>query len=80
MLRATLGSHIGLNNDFACEEAKHLHNMVQGFITPDGMLSQGCSESLQSAALVILDGKYSFKYQTAGKARELKDSIPNMCS
>jgi hypothetical protein len=48
-------------------------NMAQGFTLADTMLSQGGRPSAQSAVLVISDGKYSFKFQTAEKAQELKD-------
>merc|ERR1719189_3374851 len=37
------------------------------------MLGQGGRPEAQSAVMVISDGKYSFKYQTAEKAQELKD-------
>jgi len=36
-------------------------------------LSQGGRPEAQSAVMVISDGKFSFKYQTAEKAQELKD-------
>ena len=49
-------------------------NKTQGFITSNGMLSRGGRESAQSAVLVISDGKYSLKYQTVEKARELKET------
>jgi len=39
----------------------------------DTMLSEGGREAAQSAVLVISDGKYSMKYQTQEKVRELKD-------
>jgi len=48
-------------------------NMAQGFTLADTMLSQGGRPAAQSAVLVISDGKYSFKFQTAEKAQELKD-------
>lgn len=48
-------------------------NMAQAFTLADTMLSQGGRTSAQSAVLVLSDGKYSFKYQTAQKAQELKD-------
>jgi len=48
-------------------------NMAQALSMADTMLSQGGRESAQSAVLVLSDGKYSFKYQTREKARELKD-------
>jgi hypothetical protein len=48
-------------------------NMAQAFQTADTMLSQTGRASAQSACLVITDGKYSMAFQTAEKARELKD-------
>jgi len=48
-------------------------NMAQGFTLADTMLGQGGRPGAQSAVLVISDGKYSFKFQTAEKAQELKD-------
>mmetsp|Transcript_130844 Transcript_130844/g.317830 ORF Transcript_130844/g.317830 Transcript_130844/m.317830 type:complete len:996 (-) Transcript_130844:110-3097(-) len=48
-------------------------NMAQALALADTMLSQGGRSEAQSAVLVISDGKYSFAYQTAEKARELKD-------
>jgi len=48
-------------------------NMAQVFTTSDTMLGQGGREEAQSAVMVISDGKFSFKYQTAEKAQELKD-------
>jgi len=48
-------------------------NMAQAFTTADTILSQGGREDAQSAVMVISDGKFSFKYQTAEKAQELKD-------
>jgi len=48
-------------------------NMAQAFATADTMLGQGGRPEAQSAVMVISDGKFSFKYQTAEKARELKD-------
>jgi len=48
-------------------------NMAQGFTLADTMLSQGGRAGAQSAVLVLSDGKYSFKFQTAEKAQELKD-------
>jgi len=48
-------------------------NMAQGFTMADTMLSQGGRAGAQSAVLVLSDGKYSFKFQTAEKAQELKD-------
>jgi len=48
-------------------------NMAQVFTTADTILSQGGRPEAQSAVMVISDGKFSFKYQTAEKAQELKD-------
>jgi len=48
-------------------------NMAQAFSTADIILGQGGRSEAQSAVMVISDGKYSFKYQTAEKAQELKD-------
>merc|ERR1719507_867707 len=48
-------------------------NMAQAFTTADTILSQGGRSSAQGAVMVISDGKFSFKYQTAEKAQELKD-------
>jgi len=48
-------------------------NMAQAFVTADSILSEGGREDAQSAVLVISDGKFSFRYQTAEKAQELKD-------
>jgi len=48
-------------------------NMAQALSTADIILSQGGRPEAQSAVMVISDGKFSFKYQTAEKAQELKD-------
>merc|ERR550534_149213 len=48
-------------------------NMAQAFATADTMLGQGGRPEAQSAVMVISDGKFSFKYQSAEKAKELKD-------
>merc|ERR1719189_475637 len=48
-------------------------NMAQAFTTADTILGQGGHAEAQSAVMVISDGKFSFKYQTAEKAQELKD-------
>merc|ERR1719433_1060051 len=48
-------------------------NMAQAFSTADTILSRGGRPEAQSAVMVISDGKFSFKYQTAEKAQELKD-------
>jgi len=71
----------GLTYDFAevrtkIEKAKWQRgftNMAQGLTTADTILAQGGRADAQSAVLVISDGKYSFKYQTAEKVQELKD-------
>ena len=42
-------------------------NMAQGFMTSDGVLSQGGWESVQSTALIISDGRCLIKYRTAEK-------------
>jgi hypothetical protein len=48
-------------------------NMAQGLHMADIVLGQGGREDAQSAVMVISDGKFSMKYQTAEKAKELKD-------
>jgi hypothetical protein len=48
-------------------------NMAQGFGTADTMLGQTGRADAQSAVMVISDGKFSMEFQTAEKARELKD-------
>jgi hypothetical protein len=48
-------------------------NMAQAFQTADIMLGQTGRAEAQSAVMVITDGKYSMAFQTAEKARELKD-------
>jgi hypothetical protein len=48
-------------------------NMAQGFQTADVMLGQTGRPDAQSAVMVISDGKFSMEFQTAEKARELKD-------
>jgi len=48
-------------------------NMAQAFTTADTILGQGGRPEAQSAVMVISDGRFSFKYQTAEKAQELKD-------
>jgi len=71
----------GLTNDLALVRSKisalkwarGFTNMAQGLSLADTMLSQGGRSGAQSAVLVLSDGKYSFKYQTAEKAQELKD-------
>eukprot|EP00418_Pyrodinium_bahamense_P089268 CAMPEP_0179043630 /NCGR_PEP_ID=MMETSP0796-20121207/17263_1 /TAXON_ID=73915 /ORGANISM="Pyrodinium bahamense, Strain pbaha01" /LENGTH=47 /DNA_ID= /DNA_START= /DNA_END= /DNA_ORIENTATION= len=47
--------------------------MAQALTAADTLLTQGGREDAQSAILVLSDGKYSMKYQTAEKAQELKD-------
>jgi len=53
--------------------ARGFTNMAQALALADTMLSEGGREAAQSAVLVISDGKYSMKYQTQEKVRELKD-------
>jgi len=52
-------------------------NMAQAFITADKILHQRGRPDAQSAVMVISDGKFSFKYQTAEqiaeRAQKLKD-------
>jgi len=48
-------------------------NMAQALTAADTLLSQGGREEAQSAILVLSDGRYTMKYQTAEKAQELKD-------
>jgi hypothetical protein len=48
-------------------------NMAQAFHQADVMLSMTGRPDAQSAVLVLSDGKFSMAYQTAEKARELKD-------
>merc|ERR1719210_565652 len=48
-------------------------NMAQGFHMADVMLAQTGRSDCQSAVMVISDGKFSMEFQTAEKARELKD-------
>merc|ERR1740138_1740359 len=47
--------------------------MAQGLHMADNMLGQTGRAEAQSAVMVISDGKFSMQYQTAEKARELKD-------
>mmetsp|Transcript_79060 Transcript_79060/g.239836 ORF Transcript_79060/g.239836 Transcript_79060/m.239836 type:complete len:477 (+) Transcript_79060:453-1883(+) len=47
-------------------------NMAQAFALADTMFNSG-RPTAQSALLVLSDGKYSFRFQTAEKAQELKD-------
>jgi hypothetical protein len=53
---------------------KGFTNMAQGLHLSDLMLGRGWREDATSVVLVISDGKFSLKYQTAEKARELKDT------
>jgi hypothetical protein len=48
-------------------------NMAQGLHEADVMLGQTGRAEAQSAIMVISDGKFSMEFQTAEKARELKD-------
>merc|ERR1719324_2050921 len=48
-------------------------NMAQGLHMADTVLGQTGREDAQSAVMVISDGKFSMEFQTAEKARELKD-------
>jgi hypothetical protein len=48
-------------------------NMAQGFHMADVMLGQTGRAEAQSAVMVVSDGKFSMEFQTAEKARELKD-------
>merc|ERR1719382_1911318 len=48
-------------------------NMAQALSKADVVLSQTGRADVQSAVMVISDGKFSMAYQTAEKARELKD-------
>jgi len=48
-------------------------NLAQGLALADTMLSQGGREHARSAILVLSDGKYSFRHQTAEKVQEVKD-------
>jgi len=52
---------------------KGFTNMAQALQLADVMLGQKGRAEAQSAVMVISDGKYSFAFQTAEKARELKD-------
>lgn len=57
----------------ALEWQRGFTNMAQGLALAGTMLSQGGRADAQSAVMVLSDGKFSFKYETAEKARELKD-------
>jgi hypothetical protein len=71
----------GLTADLATVESKiremqwlrGFTNMAQGFHMADVMLGQTGRADAQSAVMVVSDGKFSMEYQTAEKARELKD-------
>jgi uncharacterized protein YegL len=71
----------GLTADLALVEQKirdmqwlrGFTNMAQGLHMADTVLGQTGREDAQSAVMVISDGKYSMEFQTAEKARELKD-------
>jgi hypothetical protein len=71
----------GLTGDLALVESKiremswlrGFTNMAQGFHMADVMLGQTGRSDSQSAVMVISDGKFSMEFQTAEKARELKD-------
>lgn len=52
---------------------KGFTNMAQALSLADAMLGRNGRPGAQSAVMVLSDGKYSFAYQTAEKARELKD-------
>ena len=54
-------------------------NITQALLTSSGMLSRGGRESAQSAVLVITDGKYSVKYQTAKKEPVHEDKQIHIC-
>jgi hypothetical protein len=71
----------GLTGDLALVESKiremnwlrGFTNMAQGFHMADVMLGQTGRSDAQSAVMVVSDGKFSMEFQTAEKARELKD-------
>jgi hypothetical protein len=71
----------GLTGDLALVESRireqtwlrGFTNMAQGFHMADTMLGQTGRAEAQSAVMVISDGKFSMEFQTAEKARELKD-------
>jgi hypothetical protein len=71
----------GLTGDQALVESKiremnwlrGFTNMAQGFHMADVMLGQTGRSDAQSAVMVVSDGKFSMEFQTAEKARELKD-------
>merc|ERR1740127_329298 len=73
----------GITADLALVEAKirdmnwlrGFTNMAQGLHMSDVMLGQTGRGDAQSAVMVISDGKFSMKFQTAEKARELKDKM-----
>jgi len=71
----------GLTSDLALVETKiremqwlrGFTNMAQGFHMADVVLGQTGRAEAQSAVMVLSDGKFSMEFQTAEKARELKD-------
>merc|ERR1740138_867227 len=70
-----LTSDLGLIHDRILEQTwlRGFTNMAQGLQQADTMLGQGGRSDAQSAVMVISDGKFSMEFQTAEKARELKD-------
>merc|ERR1719262_724055 len=50
---------------------KGFTNLAQAFALADKMLTEGGRQSAQSAVLVLWDGKPSFQFQTAVKAKAL---------
>jgi len=48
-------------------------NLAQALALADTMFTQDGRQKAQSAILVLSDGRFSFKYQTAEKVQELKD-------
>jgi hypothetical protein len=71
-----LTSDLGLIHDRIMEQTwlRGFTNMAQGLHQANSMLGQTGRAEAQSAVMVISDGKFSMQYQTAEKARELKDS------
>jgi hypothetical protein len=71
----------GLTSDLALVETKiremswlrGFTNMAQGLHMADTVLGQTGRPEAQSAVMVISDGQFSMEFQTAEKARELKD-------
>jgi hypothetical protein len=76
----------GLTGDLALVESsirgmnwlRGFTNMAQGLAMADKVLGQGGRSEAQSAVMVISDGKFSMEFQTAEKARELKDKNVQM--